>query len=81
VTKWSIYEGKQIGGDGASIQLLARGDGRRTAARVTGQRMWRLGRREVEDDRGDGPNGLVRPNGPDWQLGWRRVSGQIQGFE
>jgi hypothetical protein len=37
--------------------------------------------REVEDDRGDGPNGLVWPNGPAWQLGWRRVSGQIQGFE
>jgi hypothetical protein len=35
----------------------------------------------VEDDRGDGPNGPVRPNGPAWQLGWRRVSGQIQGFE
>jgi hypothetical protein len=24
---------------------------------------------EVEDDRGDGPNGSVRPNGPAWQLG------------
>jgi hypothetical protein len=40
-----------------------------------------LGHREVENDWGDGPNRLVQPNGPAWQLGWRRVSGQIQGFE
>jgi hypothetical protein len=33
------------------------------------------GRREVEDDRGDGPNG------PALQPAWRRVSGQIQGFD
>jgi hypothetical protein len=63
------------------IKLLTRGDGRCTVARVASQRRWRLGRREVEDDRGDGPNGSVRPNGPAWQLGWRRVLGQIQGFE
>jgi hypothetical protein len=59
----------------------SRVDGPRTVAHVAGQRRWRLGRREVEDDRGDGPNGPVWPNGPAWQLGWRRVSGQIQGFE
>jgi hypothetical protein len=68
VTKRSIYEGKRRGGDGASIQLLARRDERCTAACVTGQRRW-LGHREVEDNRGDGPNGSVRPNGPAWQLG------------
>jgi hypothetical protein len=79
--KQSIYEGKRRGGHSASIQLLARGDERRTMARINGQRRWRLGRREVEDDWGDGPNGPVQPNGPAWQLGWRRVSGQIQGFE
>jgi hypothetical protein len=45
------------------------------------QRWWQLGHREVEDDQGDGPIGLVLPNGPAWQLGWQRVSGQIQGFE
>jgi hypothetical protein len=47
VTKQSIYEGKQRGGDSASIQLLAHGDRRCTAVRIAGQRRWRLGRREV----------------------------------
>jgi hypothetical protein len=79
--KRSIYEGKRRGGDGASIQLLTRGDGQHTMAHVAGRRRWRLGHREVEDDWGDGPNGPVRLNGPAWQLGWQRVSRQIQGFE
>jgi hypothetical protein len=79
--KRSIYEGKRRGGDGASIQLHAREDGRRKAARGDSQRRWRLGRREVEDDRGDGPNGLVQPNWLALQPAWRRVSCQIQGFE
>jgi hypothetical protein len=40
----------------------------------------RLGQRKVTTQ-GDGMNGSVQPNGPAWQLGWRRVSGQNQGFE
>jgi hypothetical protein len=61
--KRSIYEGKRRGGNGASIQLLTCRDEWRTAVRVTGQRRWRLGHQEVEDERGDGPNGPVRRNG------------------
>jgi hypothetical protein len=40
----------------------------------------RLGQRK-ETTQGDGPNGSVRPNGPAWKLGWRRVLGQNQGFD
>jgi hypothetical protein len=40
----------------------------------------RLGR-EVGDDPGDGPNRLVRLNGPARQLGWQRVLGQSQESE
>jgi hypothetical protein len=40
----------------------------------------RLGQRK-ETTQGDGPNGAVQSIGPAWQLGWRRVSGQNQGFE
>jgi hypothetical protein len=67
-------EGRQPGG--ASIRLLARGEGWPTAAHGAA----RLGQRK-EMTQGDGPNGPVRLNGPVWQLGWRRVSGQNQGFE
>jgi hypothetical protein len=40
-TKWLIYEGKPRGGDDASIQLLARGDGWHPAACIAGQRRWK----------------------------------------
>jgi hypothetical protein len=36
---------------------------------------WRRLEREVGDDPGDGPNGLVQPNGSVWQLGWLSVFG------
>jgi hypothetical protein len=63
----------------------ARGGVANGSARCGGAGQWckaatRLNQRK-ETTQGDGPNGPVQPNGPAWQLGWRRVSGQNQGFE